>query len=413
MYKKFFCSVFFLIALLSVFVGSVYGTDFNEKNMASSQITEFQNSLDIENDSLDSDCCNAKMVFLSSNFYKTKIVNDTSVQNFSNDAENDSLDSDCCNDSVVFLSSNFYKTKTVNYTKINDTSVQNNSNKIKNVFLSHSVFKSGTKVTIKIDTHNSIKYVSGSILSNALYKFNQYGNSTWYYKLNTKNFKSGHYKLNIKAIDNKKKIFRKSVNLTADNIVPKISTIFTNFKTITATEPFTVTILTDKSVKKAIAVVRGNKIRLNSFNKTIWASTISLNYKEIGNLKITVYAYDSVGNFAKKSTYLHVNPIYTYWNGTILKNKRIKVSYPKPSNSYEKAVKILSKYATVYEGYAGNLDVLGITHKEIFGKSVKYSVIIAYKDPFVVYHEMAHVLRWGWSETTCDWYAYNKTGYWI
>ena len=90
----------------------------------------------------------------------------------------------------------------------------------------------------------------------------------------------------------------------------------------------------------------------------------------------------------------------------------VKVSYPNPTNDYEKSVNELNKYATVYEGDTGDPYTLGVTYRNEYWDGVEYTVIIAEKDPFVVYHELAHVLNWGWSEHNCDWYAYNRTGYW-
>ena len=100
---------------------------------------------------------------------------------------------------------------------------------------------------------------------------------------------------------------------------------------------------------------------------------------------------------------------YSFGN---LDDSLLEVSYPNPTNAYEESVNELSKYATVYEGDTGEPDALGITYREEYGDKVEYIVIIDEKDPFVVYHEMAHVLNWGWSEYDCDWYAYNRTGYW-
>jgi len=96
-----------------------------------------------------------------------------------------------------------------------------------------------------------------------------------------------------------------------------------------------------------------------------------------------------------------------------LSDSLVKVSYPNPTNDYEKSVNELSKYATVYEGDTGDPNALGVTHREKYGDKIEYIVIIAEKDQFVVYHELAHVLHWGWSEYNCDWYAYNRTGYWV
>jgi len=96
-----------------------------------------------------------------------------------------------------------------------------------------------------------------------------------------------------------------------------------------------------------------------------------------------------------------------------LDDSRVEVFYPNPTNAYEESVNELSNYATVYEGDTGDPDTLGITYMNENDNGVEYIVIIAKKDPFVVYHEMAHVLNWGWSEDECDWYAYSRTGYWV
>jgi len=96
-----------------------------------------------------------------------------------------------------------------------------------------------------------------------------------------------------------------------------------------------------------------------------------------------------------------------------LDDSLVEVSYPNPTNDYERSVNELSKHATVFEGDTGKPDTLGITYRDEYGDRVEYTVIIDKKDPFVVYHEMAHVLNWEWSEYYCDWYAYNRTGYWV
>lgn len=301
-----------------------------------------------------------------------------------------------------------YEYKTKNITLSKNTSY----NKIKNIFQSKNSFKSGDNFYLKVFTDNSIQTVFGAINKNK-YSFKKSTNNCWYCKVNTKKFKSNNYNFKIKAIDKNYKNYYKHIYFTVDNTPPKIFSLFTNEKTTIAGDPFTVTLVSDNSSKKAIAVINGKKFSLKSFSNTVWASTINIDYRYLGNIKIKVYVSDNLGNIAKKTTYFKAIPRYVSWNESILTNKRAKISYPNPKNDYEKSVKILSRYATVYEGFAGDKFTLGITYKEIRGRSVRYDVIIAYKDPFVVYHELAHVLRWGWSERNCDWYAYNKTGYWI
>ena len=286
-------------------------------------------------------------------------------------------------------------------------------NKIQKISKSKSVFKSGAKITLKVYTDKSIKSVSGSIYGKSSYKFTKSKSGYWHYKLDTKRFKTGDYKFNIKAIDSKNKVYKSSSYLTADNIPPMIYTVSTNVRTINAGDPFTVHASADNSTKKIIASIRGKKYSFTYLNDTQWFLDVKLSYKEIKTITILVSAYDSVGNVAKRDTYIESKPKVVYWNGSLLTNKKYKVSYPNPTNAYEKSVNSLSKHATVYEGYAGDRYTLGITYKTSYAKKVKYSVTIAYKDSFIVYHELAHVLNWKWSEYNCDWYAYNKTGYWI
>lgn len=89
------------------------------------------------------------------------------------------------------------------------------------------------------------------------------------------------------------------------------------------------------------------------------------------------------------------------------------VKYPNPVDDYQKSVNELSYYANVSEGYTGNSTTLGYTEWTYYGYASNYNVVIAYRDPFVVYHEMAHVLNSNWNESICNEFAYNKTGYYI
>ncbi|MGL6298620.1 MAG: hypothetical protein ACRC1M_05565 [Methanobacteriaceae archaeon] len=89
------------------------------------------------------------------------------------------------------------------------------------------------------------------------------------------------------------------------------------------------------------------------------------------------------------------------------------VSYNVPNDTYQKSVNELSRYANVSEGDTGNSSTLGYTQWTYYGYTSTYDVIIAYRDPFVVYHEMAHVLNSSWNESLCNEFAYNKTGYYI
>lgn len=286
-------------------------------------------------------------------------------------------------------------------------------NKIQKITKSKSVFKAGTKITLKVYVDKSIKSVSGSIYGKNRYKFSKTKSGYWHYKLNTKGFKTGDYKVNIKAIDNKRKAYKSLTYLTVDNIPPRIYAVSTNVKTINAGEPFTVSASADNSTKKVVASIRGKNYSFKYLNDTHWHLDVKLSYKEIKNVIILVSAHDSVGNIAKKDTYIESRPRVVYWQGNLLTNKKYRVSYPNPTNAYERSIKLLTKYATVYEGYAGDHYTLGITYRTEYAKKIKYSVTIAYKDPFVVYHELAHVLHWNWGEYNCDWYAYNRTGYWI
>lgn len=295
-------------------------------------------------------------------------------------------------------------------------------NPIKKISTSKSIIKAGTTVKIRVDTTKSVKSVYVSINGKNSYKFKKSSNGIWYYNLKTNKYKTGKYKLNIKAITSKK-TYKKYAYLTVDNIAPKIKSLNSDVKSITAGTPFSVEAITDKTSNKVVAKVRGKTISFkytpiyvnntkgyNSSNAKNWTFNGKISYKEIGNLAVVVYVYDSVGNVAKKTLYIQSIPYYVYWNGTLLKNVPSQVYYSNPNNAYQKSINVLTKHVKVYEGYAGNSYTLGITYSNGY-KATK--VIIAYKDPFVVYHEMAHVLNWKWTEYQCDLYAYNKLGYWI
>ena len=323
--------------------------------------------------------------------------------------------------------------------KTNSEPEKKNLQKIKKALISKPIFKSGANVNIKVFTVNSITSVKGSLikiqtdksLNSSLqndsnrtvkynYKFKKSKSGFWYYKLNTKKFKSGDYNFKIIANDNKKDNYTDLLNFTVDNIPPKIFSLDTDLKDIIAGEYFTITVKSDNTTKKVIANIRGVNISLKRSDNETWTRYTNFSYKELGKIAIKVYAYDELKNFQTETTYIESKPKYVFWDGSLLTHYPIKVFYPNPRNAYEESVNELSKYATVYEGRAGlgrimgNSYVieLGVTYKIPNGNSVKYDVIIAHKDPFVVYHEMAHVLNWEWSEYNCNWYAYNRTAYW-
>jgi len=285
--------------------------------------------------------------------------------------------------------------------------------KIFKVFVSKSVFKAGTKINLKIYTDKSVKLVTGKISGKTGYIFTKTNSGYWNYNLNTKNFKNGVYIVNITAIDTSNKVYKSLAVLTVDNVPPKLFSVSTNVKSVNAGNQFTVFASADNTTTKIVATIRGQKYSFKYLNGTQWSSKIKLSYKEINTIIIIVKAFDSAGNFAKKDTYIVSKPKIVYWNGSLLTNKKRSVKYPHPNNDYEKSIKELSKYAKVYEGFAVDDRTLGITYRISHGKKVQYAVTIAYKDPFIVYHELAHVLHWKWNEYTCDRYAYNKTGYWI
>jgi len=296
--------------------------------------------------------------------------------------------------------------------------------KIKTISKSRSIFKAGTKVKISVSVDKSVKKVSGSIVGKSNTKFKKIGynfkkiKGKWYCYLNTKGYKTGAYTFKIKAVDGKKNIYRKSTSLNVYNKPPKVFSLKTNTKKITAGTRFHLESTSDKSSKKVIAKVRGKTFNFkehaihshDNTNKRNWTLNGKLSYKEIGNLKIRVYTYDSLGNCLKKTIRIKSSPRYTYWNGSVSSNRPTIAYYTNPINAYQRSINELNKYVTVYEGYAGNEYTLGITY---MGRLRTNRVIIAYKDPFVVYHELAHVLNWSWSEYQCDLYAYNKVGYWL
>jgi len=287
------------------------------------------------------------------------------------------------------------------------------ANKIQKVHVSRPVFKAGTKINLRVYTDKSIKSISGSISGKSKYKFTKTKHGFWQHSLNTKGFKTGDYKVNIVAIDSKRKVHKSSTLLTANNVAPKIYSVSTNTTLINAGDPFTINVSAENSTKKIVAEIRGKNYSFKYLNDTDWQLNVKLSYKEISSINISVNAYDSLGNVAKRNTFIDSKPHFVYWSGSLLTHKKHKISYPNPRNEYERSINQLSKHATVYEGFAGDHRTLGITYRISQGKNVRYTVTIAYKDPFVVYHELAHVLNWRWSEYNCDWYAYNKTGYWI
>ncbi|MCL2687258.1 MAG: hypothetical protein FWE58_01820 [Methanobrevibacter sp.] len=296
--------------------------------------------------------------------------------------------------------------------------------KIKNISKSKSTFKAGTKIRITVSVDKSIKKVSGSIIGKSNHKFKKMGyefkknKNKWYCYLDTKKYKTGQYTFKIKAVDGKKNIYKNSTYFTVNNRPPKVFSLKTNTKKITAGNKFHLEITSDKSSKKVIAKVRGYTFHFkqhainndNNTNKKNWTLNGKLSYKEIGNLKISVYTYDSLGNSFKKSIKIKSTPRYVYWNGSVSSNRPNVAYYSNPINAYQRSINELNKYVAVYEGYAGDDRTLGITY---MGRLRINRVIIAYKDPFVVYHEMGHVLNWHWTEYQCDLYAYNKVGYWL
>lgn len=295
------------------------------------------------------------------------------------------------------------------------------NNPIKSVSISKSTFKAGTTVKIKVAMHKSVKSVSANIAGKGTYKLKKIHNNVWQYSLKTNGYKTGKYKLNIKATDFKKKSHKKQAFLTVDNVAPKIKSLNSNVTVMEAGTPFYMEAITDKTSKKVVAKVRGKTIsfiqskiadnkKYNSSNFNNWTFNGKIDYKEIGTLNVVVNVYDSVGNVAKKTIFIKSDPHYVFWNGHLLRKNPVLVSYPNPTNAYQKSVKELSKYVKVYEGYAGYPHTLGITFNN-GNRATK--VIIAHTDPFVVYHEMGHVLNWKWTEEQCDIYAYNKVGYWI
>lgn len=114
-------------------------------------------------------------------------------------------------------------------------------------------------------------------------------------------------------------------------------------------------------------------------------------------------------NVNNSNTYTSLNTSEKPSNG--LESDNIGVHYPNPSNSYEKAIEELNNYVPVFETNKASGSV--IYHGEAFykvidGKKVYYKVNIYTKHPFVVYHEMGHVLNPDWSDIDCDRFAYSK-----
>ena len=293
---------------------------------------------------------------------------------------------------------------------------------IKEVKLSKQEFKAGTNVAVKVRTSKSIKSVSGYVAGNS-YKFKKNKQGIWYSNLKTNKYNTGIYSLKIIAVDGRKKVYRSNAYFSVDNIPPRIISSNSNVTSVTGGDPVFIETITDKSSKKVVAKVGGktfyfrqNNIDINNnrgltnSNANNWTLNAKIGLENIGNLAIVIYAYDSVGNVDKKTLYIKSTPRYAFWNGTVLHNKPIRIYYSYPVDDYQRSINYLNKYVTVYEGYAGSFRTLGITY---YVNKKPIRVIIAYKDPFVVYHELAHVLNWRWSEYQCDLYAYKNVGYWI
>ncbi|MGL4669301.1 MAG: hypothetical protein ACRCVG_01720 [Methanobacteriaceae archaeon] len=377
--------------LLFVSIGSVFATE-NSSGSNSVAVTNF-----------------SKIIY--------DINDNVSVSNKSNSSNNSS--------------SNINNTNNKTGTNISSKQISIPLSKIISVSLSSYAVKTGKIITVKVKTKGYVKSVSLKVnrmavsskisISKSYFKTNiikklkksSYG--YWYYKFSTKGLTTGKYSVKIIVSDGSKS-YSKLTNFDVDNVPPKIKYANAGPNTITAGTPFTLVAVTDSSTRKVIAKFKSKSITLNRVNSTHWSTKTTLSYRYIRKLTITVYAYDVAGNVAKKNTYIIANPRYVYWDGTLLTYTNYKVYYNSPKNAYEKAMNELKVYANVYEGRSPENDwksTLGITYKSTQGKIVLYKVIISYKDPFVVYHEMAHVLNWGWSEYTCDEYAYNRTGYWI
>ncbi|BBL62740.1 hypothetical protein MARBORIA2_10700 [Methanobrevibacter arboriphilus] len=306
-----------------------------------------------------------------------------------------------------------------NSTSTNFKTLNKDKNKIEKITKSKSVFKTGTKIRINVYTVSSIKKVQGYITGKKTFKFKKNNNGIWYYYLNTKKFKSGKYKVSVRAFDSKNNIYKKYTNFTVDNKPPKVVSVKSSAKSVIAGRPFCIVNIADSSSKKVIAKIKGNKyyFKFNGYidNKKLknyknWTLNTKINYKVLGTLNISVYTFDSAGNYLKNNIYVKSIPYYVKWNQTVLLTKPIQIYYSNPKNAYERSINELSKYVNVYEGCAGTNYTLGIT----YNNGIKATrVIIAYMDPFVVYHEMGHVLNWKWTEYQCDYYAYKRTGYWI
>lgn len=337
------------------------------------------------------------------------VVSATDINEHTNQTNNQTRNNNINDYNTQKLSSNI--------SSIDSKSLSMNRNKILGIKKSKEVVKAGGKIKIRIDTSNSIKKVHGYITNKKSYKFKKSNYGYWYYYLNTKNYKSGKYKLILKVIDSKNVIYKDLTYFRVDNIPPKVISVKSNVKSIIAGNTFYIKNIADNTSKKVFAKIRGNKYYFllddisnkNTKYKT-WNLNAKISYKEIGTLEIAIYTYDSVGNYVKKTIYVKSVPYYVEWNNTVLLNNPIKVYYNNPKDNYQKSINELSKYVSVFEGYAGNDYTLGIT----YNNGIKATrVIIAYMDPFVVYHEMGHVLNWKWTEYQCDYYAYKRTGYWI
>lgn len=58
----------------------------------------------------------------------------------------------------------------------------------------------------------------------------------------------------------------------------------------------------------------------------------------LGTLNISVYTFDSAGNYLKKNIYVKSIPYYVKWNQTVLLTKPIQVYYSNPKKMLMKEV---------------------------------------------------------------------------
>lgn len=77
---------------------------------------------------------------------------------------------------------------------------------------------------------------------------------------------------------------------------------------------------------------------------------------------------------------------------------------------YNEAVSELSQYAVVIETTIPDSEQGNVVGQTQFWSNGTIIVLIEIKDPFVVYHEMGHVLHPEWNEEQCDNFAILKTG---